>query len=371
MPHAEFVVKIPLNNPEDLLSIQDMLRDSNLLIPGNYSAQGNYDIANYLYATHVQNHEFKTLFDRNLVSPLVQLAKGQAVPVDSGAAAIFKLSAACLAFCEIADILVEPGMALYEYASATSHDNADSDRRFFHIADNVHPQHYVDIALGRADCLPVNHLLDLYADTAIASQKGREANFQKTLHLWKPQYLFVLKTVQLIRSGINSLNAAQELLRWQADDAFFNAPATLFCLAALSHKPPKRGMIKNIRQNDLAAVKDGARNATWDICLISQWGRWLREENSVRWALSSNDVALRAIVHALFIQEDEPTEVKLAEFLRLYWDARDGQILYKSYSTHLENVQINSPQRAEATRNAFSAIDDSIAELESQLGFAI
>jgi len=352
------------------MAIQQLLREHHLLIPGNYATENTYDIRSYLYAAEVHGQKFNVLFDRNLVSPLVQLAKWNALPMDNGASIIFRLSAACLAFCTLADILVEPAMALYEYASTTSHADAISDHRHFRIADNVDPRHYIDIALGRMNRLPEEHLLDLHGDLTIASQNIRETNLQKTLNLWKPQYLYVLKTVHLLRNGLNGRVAAEALLRWQTEDAFYNAPATLFCLTAMSHKPPRGGMIKDVHKTILK-VQKGIRNATWDICLISQWGKCVRDGNSTSWALSSNDIALRAIAQTLFIGTEESAEIRLSEFLRHHWGKRDGSNIFDAYLAHSVAARIGSQARTQATQQAFSRIDKSIWELEHQLGIQL
>lgn len=371
MSHGQIGTGLTMCTREDTQAIQQLLRKHSLLIPGNYNADDPYDFITYLHAAKTNGHEFKTLFDRNLISPLVQLAKGNALPKDAGSAKVFQLSAANLAFCILAEIFVEPAMALYEYASSTSHAEAASDHRYFRIADNVDPQCYIDIALGRINRLPLRHLHDLQADSMIALEAVREANFERPLNLWKPQYLYVLKTVDLLRSGLNRRAAAEALLQWQADDAFYNATASLFCLTAMSHHPPKAGMIKDVYNKSISAVQKGIRNAAWDICLVFQWGKWVREGGANSWALSSNDVALRVIAQTLFVGAEESSEKRLYEFLREHWDVRDGSGIFDSYLSRSGEAQIGTQTRTQAVERAFSKIDESILELENSLGISM
>jgi hypothetical protein len=345
-----------------------MLRKNSLLIPGNYKADDPYNLIDYLRTAHEKDCKFQVLFDRNLLTRLVYLAKGKRVPSDAASAKVLQLSAACLAFCILAQILVEPNMSLYEYASSSSHEEAVSDYRYFQIADNVDPKYYIDIALGRVDRLPKKHLADLQHSFNFSSLEVAETDFERTLNLWKPNYLFVLKTACLLRSGLNPITAANALLQWEASEAFYNAAASLFCLAAISHKPPSGGMIKKIRSSSASELRRGIRNATWDICIISQWGKWIRQEEKIFWALSSNDIALRTIAQALFIGVQESSASKICEFLNKHWGKHDGGQLAKTYISYSNAAQLNPQQRTLHVELAFSKVDQWIWQLEKELG---
>ncbi len=362
------VFQLPVRRPEDWLAIRQMLRENDLLIPGNYKAEDPYDLRRYLYSGQIEGRKFQVLFDRNLVSRLVSLAKGKALSIDAASSKIFRLTSACLAFCILAEILVEPNMALYEYASSSSHEDATSDYKYFLMADNADPRCYIDIALGRADRLPEKHLSDLENDFKFSSLEVKETNFKKMLNMWKPHYLYVLKVVSLIHSGMEPFAAAKALLQWQAFEAYYNAAATLFCLAAISYRPPSGGMIKKIKSSNVSELEKGIRNATWDICLVSQWGKWIRQSDKTFWAFSSNDVALKAIARSLFTDANDYSHERTSKFLRDHWGERDGNQLMKSYIAYSDEASRDHERRNQFVDQAFSKVDEWIWQLEEDLG---
>lgn len=354
--------------PQDALAIEQLVRENNLLIPGNFRMEDTFDIVSYLYVAQRHGHNFRVLFDRNLHTRIVNLAKGQPLPTDTESSKIARHSAACLAFCILSEIEVEPSMALYEGASTQGHEHAAHEYRFFQIADNVDPQHYVDIALGRSDRLPTIHLSELGRAPEITSRVLRESNFEKTLTPWKPNYLYLLKTAQLIRNGVPRRQAAENLLRWQAEEAFYNAPASLFCLAAMGHTPPNARMIKKLFTLNTNELRKGLRNATWDVCIISQWEKWLRAPESPSWLLSSNDYALRTIAQAVFSDSDLPSDSLLLSFMQSCWGKRDGNYLFNAYNTAVKSASIGSPERHKTIQTAFANLENNIHLLEIELG---
>ncbi len=361
------VIRLPLRHPEDWQGVKQMLSENDLIIPGNYKARDPYDLTRYLYTAHEKGHNFRALFDRNLVSRLVLLAKGMPLSKEPASGKVGRLAAACQAFCILAEMQIEPNMALYEYASSSSHDNAVSDFRHFLLADNVDPRYYIDIALGREDCLPRTHLVELECKFKFSTREVEETNFEKPLNSWKPHYLFVLKTVSLVRSGITPYDAAHALLHWQSYEAFYNAAATLFCLAAIGHTPPSGGMIKKIKSSNMAELRKGVRNATWDICLVSQWGKYPREGGKTFWAFCSNDRALREMAKLLLIGVQESSENSIANFLRTFWGERDGNRLANIYFTSSDNIDLDSPERTERRNLASAKVDSWIQQLEDEL----
>lgn len=195
-----FAAELPVK-PADLNAIEGLIAQGDLLIPGNFRMSSAYGVLDYLESRHRNGREFRAFFDRNLVTRIVGLARGDPMPLDPESKKIVRYSAACIAFCILAEIGIEPGLALYEGASAHGHEQAASEHRLFRIADHVDPTHYVDIALGRRDAIPVPHLLELAQDQEISAQVCREPNFSKPLNLWKPNYLYLLKTAELRRAA--------------------------------------------------------------------------------------------------------------------------------------------------------------------------
>ena len=108
-------------------------------------------------------------------------------------------------------------------------------------------------------------------DRRYARKPISESNFNRPLSKWKLHYLHVLKAAELRRSSNTPLQAAHEMLRWQFEEAFSNSAASLYCLNAISHHPPKGRMLKDFRSEDPQKLCRGIRNATWDIFLLSEF----------------------------------------------------------------------------------------------------
>lgn len=366
---SSMAIWLPLQSIE-MEALESMIRDARVLVPGNYRGDDPCALVDYLVASVASDYNFHALFDRNLISPLVSLASGKSVPSDEQAAANARLAAACATFCILAGILIEPNIALYEYASSRGNLAAHSDYRHFRIADNADPMAFLNIALARTDRLPQELLDYLHSEQDVAGRTSPEANFERSLRLWKPNYLYVLKTMVLRRSGRSPLETATALLRWQAEEAFYNAPASIYCLAGISHTPPKGQMLKGIQSADASKIYSGARNATWDICLLQQFGRAVRSPESPKWSLWSTDAALREIARCLFVAEEYREEAGLRTFYSRCWGATDGEQLLNTYHQHTIAARVGTSERAVAVKAAFASMDATICTLEDQLGIS-
>jgi hypothetical protein len=354
--------------PTQLASLERLLNEADIVVRGNYHDAGKLDLSEYIANSALGGVEFRALFDRNLLSPLVRLAAGDSLSGNNESIQAGRQACACIAFCILADILVEPSMAMYEFASSNGNDAAQVEVRHFRVADNADPVAFLDIALGNADRLPASHIAEVASSPGVVGQVSQEGNFEKALWMWKPNYLYVLKTLDLIRSGLKPFDAAFELLRWQAEDAFYNAAASLYCLAAISHQPPRGGMLKSINSPNRAFLRRGARNATWDICLLQQFGKFVTTPNSPSWSLWTSDIALREIARILFIPTEDSADAWLAHFFERFWGTRDGKRLWTTYHGRSKSAAIGSESCSNIIKAAFERTTCDICELESRLG---
>lgn len=356
---------LPLR-PDEMLQLQTIMARADLIVPGNYVMRGPHRIIDYLSAAEFRSVEFRALFDRNLISPLVALAGKKNLAAEPAQMEICRLACASMAFCILANITVEPSMALYEYASGSGHEAAESDLRLFRIIDNADPRALLDIALGVTARLPEDHLDDLERDPEILASPVREKNFAKELTLWRPNYLHVLKAVSLLRSSRTPLDAVLDLLRWQSEESYFNAAAATYLMAAMSHHPPKGKMLKSARSEKSVEIIKGVRNATWDICFIQQFKKFITDPEEPNWSLWSHDIALRAIARDAFLREDESAEDKIKISLQRGW-GKSASTIFKAYVRYSQAAQVDPAARDRHTSMAFARLDSDIAALEGQL----
>jgi hypothetical protein len=360
---------LPLQ-PGDLEFLQTTLRKAGVVVPGNYAGDNPYVLTDYLATGIADNGEFSSLFDRNLVSPLVSLASGARVPKAEQAEYNARLASACACFCILAEILIEPNISLYEYASTSGNAAAQSDARLFRIADNSDAMAHLDIALGRADRLPESLLEKVREIPEVVDHNIRESNFERLLRTWKPNYLYALKAVALRRSGLSPFETAMELTHWQADETFFNAAGSMYCLAAIAHAPPKGGMLKSLLSENLSSLMAGVKNATWDMCLLQQFGKMIRQPSGRRWSLWSTDVALREVAKSLFVREGESDKERLEIFYERHWGKRDGRRLHFAYEEAYARAFADPDARDARIAMVSNNIDEHILEIEAQLGLS-
>jgi hypothetical protein len=358
---------LPLNQSQ-LQLLEELLSDANVIVPGNYEGANPYSLKDYLVTATRNGCEFRALFDRNIISPITSLIQGKHLPNSPEARKNAQIACACMCFCILAQITIEPNMAVYEFASRKGNEVAQEDIRLFRLADNADPLEYFELATGSATHLSQNCLEFLRNVPDLQSYVSPESNFERSLRMWKPIYLTVLKAISLRRSGLRPLDAAERFLHWQAHEAFFSGPASMYCLAAISHQPPKGGMLKGIQSDNLALLAAGAKNAAWDILLLQQFGRVARSEAGKLWALWSNDLALKEVARCLFVRGDESEVHRLNHFYHLHWGERDGNRLLSIYQRLTETVQTRSSEREAKLSKVFASLAPRIQALEVELG---
>lgn len=361
-------VWIPIQH-EDYAALRELLTSADPLVTGNYADGGSFDLTEYLAAVKLGGVEFRALFDRNILSPLAELATGKLLAGSEESINTGRIACASVAFCIMADILVEPSMALYEYASTQGNSAAQTDFASFRVADNADPAVFIDIAMGRLDKIPEGHLARVRTDHSVSTQSSLETNFEKTLRMWRPNYLYVLKMAALRRSGLSPMKAALEFQRWQSEDSFYNAAASMYCLASISHQPPKGQMLKGIGSADPVTLKKGVRNAAWDICLIQQFGKYVTTPDSPSWSLWTLDKAVREVARALFVKDGQSEQDALRAFYSDCW-GRDGPALHRSYLQHSTKAAPGSEVRKALLAAVFQRIDLDIQALECELGIS-
>lgn len=361
------IVNLPITNA-DLAALERLIATENIFVSGNFKIPNLAATEEYLRAKHLRNENFRILFDRNILTRLVNIAKGESIDTGDENEKLTRYAAGCLAFCIVAEIDVEHGMALYEGAFTLGHDHAEKEHQLFLTINNTHPGYCTDIALGRANSIPKDHLQEIGKDPVILAQMCRESNLAKELNLWAPNYLHLLKISELRRKNPTGKAPAELYLRWQAEESFYNAPAAMFGLAAISPKPPKGQMLKKVIVSNSSELSKNIHNATWDVCYITQWGKWLKDKDAPHWLFGSHDVALRKIADIAFCEQPANEMELLQNFFEICWGKRDGAALVKTYEQAKRSAQLGTQDRTTQVNEYFKNIKMHITTLEKSLG---
>jgi hypothetical protein len=242
----------------DVAALQTLLRESNSFVPSFVGADP-YSIETYITQYARQRMQTTFLFDRNLYSQVIALAKGGRVNANS------RFAAAVMAFASCANAQIEPGLALYEGSASGALRAWKRDLEIFHRADDIHLGNWAALALGYAERF----------DRRIPGKRLRSKNtkvFDPTVKLrfYGFVYPIVLKMATISRMGGKSDKKMIELLDWMYHCWHFSAPATVLATQVLSHDPPK-DVFKNIGSTDRNKALAGVKNAAWDLVYITAW----------------------------------------------------------------------------------------------------
>jgi hypothetical protein len=273
----QFMYHSPLP-PGDVAALEDLLRQANCFVPSFVGADA-YSVETYIVQYAREGTETTFLFDRNLYSQVVALAKGNRTTEKS------RFAAAVMAFASCANTQIEPNLALYEGSASGARRAWKRDLEIFHRADDIHPASWAALALGHAEGF----------DRRIPGKRLRSVSaksFDPTMRLRFYGFVYptVLKMATISRLGGRSDKKMVELLDWMYYCWRFSAPATFLATQALSHDPPK-DVFKNIGSTDRKSALAGVKNAAWDLVYITAWYEKIKTQKKAKQltVLCSND----------------------------------------------------------------------------------
>ena len=253
------LVWLPVDNPA-LDVIQAQLRQRDVFTTG-YERVGvdAYDPATYLHDQLLEETSFGFRYDRNVLSRLVEVVQGKPLSEEHRVACGIQVLA------QITEAVVEPNTALYELGSGCSHADAEEQLALFHRIDHTHPQHWADLATGRADRFKAERLGDWEGNSA------REDNYAKRLNRWSASYAACLKIATLELSEMGAEARMLELIRWMEEDLCFLLPGLILANRYLAPNSCRGGLFKQLRSQDRGKALKGIRNQAWDLALIYAW----------------------------------------------------------------------------------------------------
>jgi hypothetical protein len=316
-----------------------------------------YRAATYRIEEAVHDTESCVLVDRNIISRLVALVRGDRATADH------RLAAAVAAFAQCANMRLEPNLALYELAQVGSPSEAHEELHLFRIADEVDPRLYTDIALDRRDLIPA----------ALLPSRGPGPedwpDLAQPLRRWRSNYILALKLSALELQGGTAERKMRRFIDWMKDEFVFGGSATVFAHHYLAPGIPKKRMLKALRSPDRLLALRGARNAAWDLNLVTDWARHVRSQQQEKrlWVLCSRDASVQRIAGDILSPETPGvTTEQLAEglFVR-YWGSVLGKRLLQYYWSAA--TTLGHPGRRDHGRRAMESKDSFIAALEAEI----
>lgn len=323
----EVVIELPIH-VSDLFEIQKMLQNNRIICSVfKLPAFNEYLIADYIGEKEIHGTTISALFDRNIFTDIISLARGEEISQTSESK---RLVAALMAFLQCADVLIEPNIALYEYASKRGSLIANEELRLFRVADNIHPKIYTDIALSR------KNKVRMKKDVDSNIEDGR--NFDKQLQSWNFNYTIALKLALFERAPIEQHQKMSKFMKWMFEEFYFGAPAVLFANRYFAYKATMKGLKSFDRKQALSTLK----RTTWDLTLLTEWAKKveLQTETNTIWLLCSRDATLMRIARCLMVSghaESALREEKIKNDFIGNWGNKIGYDLYKIYLHYQQN----------------------------------
>lgn len=324
------LIQLPADFPYlDLMQIAKQLKRADVFVPGYRPAEaGLYNPECFLFEHRVLQIEHCILPDRNLVSRMAQVARGERLDTHRHCAAALMAYAQCL------NIQFDPSIAFHELAHNEGNEAALTELRWFRSADSARPQHWVDLAVGRIDRLPVEPAPPILETMDLA----------KPLRRWRRNYVVALKLAELELSNRRSIDKQLELADWMSSDFIVAGPAALFAALYFSPRFPRRGMIKQLRAANRERALVGVRNAAWDITYLSEFvgkvnASTTTSGESYRYILASMDQRLRSVATTLLAAPDPGADrAEAVEVFAKWWHREDAETIVTALVASIETA---------------------------------
>lgn len=348
--------KLPFGN-EDLMAIQDLLRERDIIQTVFPESQfDRYSFLRYSLQHRLHNEQFCALLDRNIFSYIISVVQNKTKkPTDTQ-----KAACALMAFLQVTNTMIEPGLAIYEYIDSGHFEYADNELTLFRKADNVNPKYYVDIALGRSTTIPEEEL-NYGTGSSIKDMKG-EDHF-----LWKLMYGSTLKMAIIERNGGTNLEKITSLLQWMYNEYMFVSAVIAFAIIYFSQKRYAR-MLKYIQNSQSEKLEQGLRNGTWDMHHVYYWAKKVLSQKQTNqiWLFCTEDKALTELSQCI-LSVDNSGEFKDFSFIcNKYLGEKDGRKINVFYNSLMKDI--NNPKRVINSKpRATETIDKIIMELKREL----
>jgi len=360
-------VTVPVNS-DDLDEIEAIVREADIYVVQPSNISDPYSLKDFIRASAIAETSFLVLLDNNIQTRVIALANGYVINGSADHIVAYKLASAAMAYFILSGFKIEPNISIYEKASKTSHDDALEILKNFRVADHIHPQCYVDIALGRIEKIPDEEIEKAVNLVSTETKVSNNSDFTKRLNEWKYSYLFILKAVELWKTVGTDLQKAEKYIEWMANDIYFSNVSSIFSLILLAPNRMSR-MVKGINSNNVQKLSEGIKNAAWDCTYIRHWLKLINNSPSDNICfLCSNDNAMKKIALSLYPKDNKTEEETLLEHFTEYWGDKDGLKLYKKYKTERDSVSKNEEVRKNNVKNRLEKVDEMIEKLEVSLG---
>jgi hypothetical protein len=352
-------VWIPLT-PEDVPELEALLRSEDPFVASTIDTDDPYCLIDYIQHSIHDGAELAAVLDRNLVSRIVSLAAGGHVDHSRAGSATDRVAAACMAFLITAEVLAEPNISLYELAESVDASDGKADLVSFRIADHLHPQAYLEVALGRAPGIHPD--LIEQARTLVESRNPPIADLEMPLRHWRRHRCALTQIALLERSSLDGREKFERLIEWSVSPGFFDGVAIAFAARLFGRAKPPGRLLKSVQSSNVEKCLAGIRNAAWDLTYISHWSKQSVEDEGRRiWILCTNDRVLRSLARVAVGEDGQASAL-----FRENWRPNEAATLEQQYLNAWTRAQ-SSDERTASMQGRMDEIDDLTESIEARI----
>ncbi|MDO6528007.1 hypothetical protein Q4519_20235 [Motilimonas sp. 1_MG-2023] len=259
----------------------------------NFDSVGDsevYNFANYLYNKQANGVTYTIYLDLNIYQFIVNASKKNKPKQE------FRDAVALVAFCQFAEIELDPTYAVYEKINYKEDDGlldeVISDLELFHRINNINNSSMIDFALGDIDTISpaTSYTLD-------SKVTKRNLTKYRRLREWDSLYLivvYVIYTSQL--PNLSRLDKLKQVVEWMITEFRLSLVGVTFAAIYFSETPMKR-MMKYKVSDDPCSKQRSAFNMTWDLYNLNRYFRmWTDRDSEQEGMFASGDKVFNAVL---------------------------------------------------------------------------
>ena len=247
-----------------------------------------YNPANYHYNIEFNNTEYRALIDLNILQYTVNCVKKDSMK------GLYRDACALLIFCRVAEIQIEPALAVYERINynAENLEEALDDLSLLRALDNADVDQLAQYVLGDIEALENVTPVEIDRETL-----GEQLTQYHRLTNWDSIYLLVLAAISIYwNTAISHQNKLGQYLDWMIQKFRLSLPCIIYAVRLFGHNPLSNMMKYKIGESE-HSKRSATFNMTWDLYHIDHFFKnWIDPEKEREELFFTQD----RVLHSLF-----------------------------------------------------------------------
>jgi len=299
--------QLTLQLPIEFEIIQKTLIRKNWIVSPFVAAETElYNPANYVYNKKSDGVRYSLILDRNLFSFIISAAR------KSKQKQIYRDAIALIVFCQVAKIVIEPNMAVYEKINLDRNnaDEAVDELEIFYRIDNTSNEKLMNYAIGVSNT--ISSLTKKNFDKN--SIKNRLVK-HKWLAEWRSLYLIILNLVCISEQKNNNNEKLEQFISWMVADFRLSLVSIVYAIFLFSSIRKKK-MIKFKQEDSISVRQQQLKNMTWDLFFVNNFFRkWIGKDSSEEFFVATDDKLVQEILEKALIVQNKQKIDSLKKFL--------------------------------------------------------